>query len=78
MQSKEVKKTFKKIILANLGFAMFGTPIALLFLQSLHKTTLGNSIGVVFVFFSVFIVMHIGLDLLMRNLFTNKRDHNFY
>lgn len=78
MQSKEVKKTLKKIILTNVGFAMFGTPIVLLFLQSLRQTTFGNAIGVVFVFFSIFMVMHIGLDILMRYLFTSKRsEHNF-
>ena len=78
MQSKEVKKTLKKVVLANLGFAMFGTPIILLFLQSLKQTTLGNSIGVVFVFFSVFMVMHIGLDMLMHHLFTSKRSDNHF
>lgn len=75
MQSNGVKKNdhfVKKIVLANVGFAMFGTPIALLFLQQLKETTLGNAIGVVFVFFGVFIVMHIGLELIIRNLGYHK------
>ena len=62
------KKFLKKIILTNVGFAMFGTPIALLFLQQLNETTLINAIGVVFVFFVVFMVMHVGLDIIIRNM----------
>lgn len=69
-------KFFKKIILTNLGFAMFGTPVALLFMQMLKETTLGNSIGVVFVFFAIFMVMYIGLELIIKNLsnYSNGRE----
>lgn len=72
MQSNGVKQFVKKIVLANVGFAMFGTPIVLLFLQQLNKTTLGNTIGVVFVFFAIFIVMHVGLELIIRHAFNIK------
>lgn len=64
----DTKKFVKKILLTNVGFAMFGTPIALLFLEQLHETTLINAIGVVFVFFTVFMVMHVGLDIIIRNM----------
>lgn len=64
----DTKQFVKKIVLTNVGFAMFGTPIALLFLQQLNETTLANAIGVVFVFFTVFMVMHVGLDIIIRNM----------
>jgi mannose/fructose/N-acetylgalactosamine-specific phosphotransferase system component IID len=68
-------KFFKKIILTNLGFAMFGTPVALLFMQMLKETTLANAIGVVFVFFAIFMVMHIGLELIIRHIgYSNGRE----
>jgi hypothetical protein len=72
MQSNGVNQFLKRIVLANVGFAMFGTPIAILFLQQLKETTLGNSIGVVFVFFAIFMVMHIGLELIIRHAFNVK------
>jgi hypothetical protein len=66
MQS-DTKQFFKKLIVTNVGFAMFGTPIALLFLQQYRETTLLNAIGVVFIFFTVFIVMYVGLDIIIKN-----------
>lgn len=59
--------TIKRIALSNIGLALFGTPIAYLFISTLAETALINAIGVVFVFVSIFLTMTLGLDLFMKN-----------
>lgn len=73
MQSRNIF-FIRQILKANLGFAMFGTPFALLFIQELKATSLFNAIGVVGVAFVIFIVMYLGLDIIIRAFNTSGRS----
>lgn len=77
MRNSEAKKFFKKVLIANLGFAMFGSPIVILFLQTIRDTTLLNAVGVVFVFFTIFITMHVGLDLIITSFRSRGRKGEY-
>ena len=59
--------------MANLGFAMFGTPILVLFYNAYTHTGLTDALGVVTVFFTVFMIMHLGLDIIYKHVFRCSR-----
>jgi len=74
MRSVSTKAYIKKLLLANVGLALFGTPVAYIFISSLHETTLANSVGVVFIFVSIFLTMATGLDMFIKHSIHEVED----